>query len=83
MTVSVGQGLKQESLGQCVLKAMKSNISFIIWVKCRNRPRYRTLLTETLKLVYAISYDEVKRYKQSGWMKTTNYITAKIGLRSL
>ena len=25
MTVLVGQGLKQTSLGQCILKAMKSN----------------------------------------------------------
>ena len=40
--VLVGQGSKQASLGQSILKAMKSKCytSFIIWVKSRNRSRY-------------------------------------------
>ena len=43
--VLVGQGSKQASLGQSILKAMKSKCytSFIIWVKSRNRSRYCTL----------------------------------------
>ena len=44
--------------------------SFVIWVKCRNRPRYWPLLTDTSNLGYAVSYDKVMRYKQSGLMKT-------------
>ena len=39
----MGQGLKQASFGQCVLKKNETEqcyTSFIIWVRCRNRPCY-------------------------------------------
>ena len=68
--VLVGQGLKRTSLGQCILKAMKRNIVippllFGLSVVIDHAIGSKTLLTEISKLGYAISYNEVKRYKQS------------------
>ena len=70
MKVLVGQGLKQASLGQCILKAMKPNsfipsLLFGLGVEKDHAIGSKTLLTEMSKLGCAISYDEVKRYKQS------------------
>ena len=69
MKVLVGQGLKQASLGQCILKAMKSNsvippLLFGLGVEIEHAIGSKTLLTEISNLGYAISYDEAKRYKQ-------------------
>ena len=68
--ILVGQGLKQASLGQCILKAMRPNsvippLLFGLSVAIDHAIGSKSLLTETSKLGYAISYDEVKRYKQS------------------
>ena len=69
MKVLLGQGLKQASLGQSILKAMKSNsvtppLLFGLGVEIEHAIGSKTLLTEISKLGYAISYDEVKRKKQ-------------------
>ena len=71
--VLVGQGFKQAPLGQCILKAMKPNsvilpLLFGLSVAIDHAIGSKTLLTEISKLGYAISYDEVKRYKQSALM---------------
>ena len=57
-------------MGQYILKAVKSNcvispLLFGLGVEIDHAIGSKTLLTETSKLVYAIPYDEVKRYKQS------------------
>ena len=69
MKVLVDQGLKQASLGQCILKAMKPNsvippLLFGLGVEIDHAIGSKALLTEISKLGYAISYDDVERYKQ-------------------
>ena len=69
MKVLVGQGLKQASSDQCILKAVKPNgvippLLFGLGVEIDHAISSKTLLSEISKLGYAISYDEVKRYKQ-------------------
>ena len=66
----MGQGFKQASLGECILKAIKPNsvlppLLFGLGVENGDGIGSKSLLTEILKLGYAISYDEVKRDKQS------------------
>ena len=73
MTVLVGQGLKQ-ALSQCILKKMKSNRvipPLLFGLSDRYGPRYWKLLTEILKLGYAISYDEVNINSEDGWRLQT------------
>ena len=70
MKVLAVQGLKQASLSQCILKAIKPNsvklpLLFGLGVENDHTIGSKTLLTEISKLGFAISYDEVKQYKQS------------------
>ena len=64
-----GTRFKEASLDQCIIKAMKLNseippLLFGLGVEIDHPIRSKTLLTELSKLGYAISYDEVKRYKK-------------------
>ena len=66
----MGQGFKQASLGECILKAIKPNsvlppLLFGLGAENGDGIGSKSLLTEILKLGYVISYDEVKRDKQS------------------
>ena len=70
MKVLAVQGLKQASLSQCILKAIKPNsvklpLLFGLGVENDHTIGSKTLLTEISKLGFSISYDEVKQYKQS------------------
>ena len=65
MIVLVGQGSKQASLGQCILKAMKPKfvippLLFGLGVEIDHVIGSKTLLTEISKLGCTISYDEDK-----------------------
>ena len=66
----IGSELKQASIGQCLIKAMRPNsviplLLFGLRVEVDHAVGSKTLLIELSKLGHAISYDEVKRYKQS------------------
>ena len=69
MKVLMGQGLIQASLSQYILKVMKPNsvtppFLFRLGVEIDHAIASKTLLTETSKLGYAISFNEVEQYKQ-------------------
>ena len=70
MELLIAPSLKQASLGQCLLKVMKPNsvippLLFGLEVETNHAIGSKTLLIELAKLGYSISYDEIKRYKQS------------------
>ena len=70
MELLIGPSLKQASLGECFLKAMKPNsvippLLFGLGVEIDHAIGSQTLLIELAKLGYSISYDKIKIYKQS------------------
>ena len=70
MRLLVGPDLKQVAIGQCLMKAMRTNsvlppLLIGLGVEVDHTIGSKTLVIELAKLGYSISYDEVKRYKQS------------------
>ena len=64
--------LRQESLGQCIVKAAKSRIAippilFGVWISLDNVYGSKWLVNELFRSGFSISYDEdeVVRYKQA------------------
>ena len=66
MELLIGPNLKQTSLGQCLLEAMKPNsvippLLFGLGVEIDRVIVSKTLLIELAKLGYSISFDEIER----------------------
>ena len=83
MELLIGPNLKQASLGQCLLKAMKPNsvippLLFGLGVEIDHAIVSKTLLIELAKLGYSISFDEIKRYKQSLRKNESNSIASAV-----
>ena len=83
MELLISPSLKQASLGQCLLKAMKPNsvippLLFGLGVETDHAIGSKTLLIELAKLGYSISYDEIKRYKQSLMKNESNSIASAV-----
>ena len=83
MECLIGNPLKQASIGQCLLKAMKPNsvippVLFVLGVEIDHAIGSKSLLIELSKPGCSISYDEVKRYKQSLMMSESTLPTSVI-----
>ena len=83
MELLIGSSSKQASLGQNLLKAMKPNtviqhLLFGLRVEIDLAIGSKNLLTELSKLDYSISYDEIKRYKQSLVKNESNSIASAV-----
>ena len=62
--------LRQESIGQCIVKAAKSRITippnlFGVWISLDNVYGSKWLVNELFCFGFSVSYDEVVRYKQA------------------
>ena len=70
MELLIPSKLKQASIGQCILKAMKPNsvippLQFGLGVEVSNAMGSKWLNNELSRLGFALSYDEVLRFKQA------------------
>ena len=83
MELLICPSLKQAFLGQCLLKAMKPNsvippLLFGLGVEIDHTIGSKTLLIELAMLGYSISYDEIKRYKQSLMKNESNSFASAV-----
>lgn len=80
MELLVKNNVKQASIGQCILKAMKPNsvippLQFGLGVEVVNAIGSKWLSNELSRLGFAVSYDEVIRFKQSVLVSKENGAT--------